>query len=125
MPSLSKEQRIGIVDRLRTNRPHGVVLTFAGEDADASNFAQDLAQVLREGGWEVSGPSPAAYAPMAGVLVGVDDFSSPHPSARLLVDVLTAVGITTKVVQASVTGPDRCCLMIGSTAKAHRRQRAA
>ena len=96
---------------LRTNRPHGVLLTFAGEDADASNFAHDLAQALREGGWDVSGPFPAAYVPMAGVLIGVDDFSSAHPSAWLLVDVLTAVGIKTRVVQASVTGVDRCCLM--------------
>jgi hypothetical protein len=98
MPSLSKKQRAGITDRLRNNKPHAVLLTFAGKDADASNFAHDLAQVLRKGGWEVSRPFPAAYLPMAEVLVGVDDFRSPHPSARLLVDVLTAVGIGTRVV---------------------------
>jgi hypothetical protein len=114
-----------IADRLRKNRPHAVLLTFAGEDADASNFAHDLAQVLRQGGWEVSGPSPAAYVPMTGVLVGVDDFSSPHPSARLLVDVLTAAGIRTRVVQAAVTGPDRCCLIVGGVANVHRPQQAA
>jgi hypothetical protein len=123
--SLSKEQKAGIVDRLRTNRPHDVLITFAGEDADASGLAHDLAQVLREGGWEVSGPSPAGYVPMAGVLIGVDDVSRPHPSARLLVDVLTAVGITTRVVQAAMTGLDRCCLIVGGEAKAHRRWHAA
>jgi hypothetical protein len=123
--ALSKEQRVGIVDRLRKNRPHDVVLTFTAGDADASNFAHDLTQALHEGGWGVSGPSPGGYVPMAGVLVGVDDFTSPHPSARLLVDVLTAVGIRTRVVQAAVTGPDRCCLLIGGVANANRRQRAA
>jgi len=125
MSSLSKAQRVVIVDRLRKNKPHAVLLTFAGGDIDVSDFACDLAQVLRKGGWNVSGPSPAAYVPMAGVLVGVDDFSSPHPSALLLVDVLTAAGIGAKMVQAAVSGSDRCCLIVGCLASSHEPQEAA
>ena len=33
------------------------------------------------------------------------DLASPHPSARLLIDVPTAAGITVKVVRAKNVGP--------------------
>jgi len=55
--SLSNEQRAGIVDRLRNNKKYALSFALLDEDVDASNYARDLAEVLREGGWVVSGLS--------------------------------------------------------------------
>lgn len=112
MPFLSEDQREGIVNRLRKNKKYALPVTFPGEDVSIASFALDLASALREGGWEVSGPSPADCGVLPEVLIAVDDFSSPHPSARLLLDVLTAVGIGVRLVPASDTGPSRCCLRV-------------
>ena len=89
-------------------------LLARGEDSDALSYAQKLTQALREGGWEVSGPcvSPGCVLTPE-VFVGIDDLASPHPSARLLVDVLTAVGIKVKAVKATNVGPGGCCLIVG------------
>lgn len=115
MPGLSYEQGAGIVSRLKHNRKYALLVTCESEDADALSYANDLSQALREGGWEVSGPfvSPVCV-PKRAVFVGVDDLTSPHPSARLLLDVLVAVGIKVKVMKATNVGPGGCCLMVGA-----------
>ena len=112
MPFLSEDQREGIVDRLRKNKKYALPVTFLGEDVSAASFALELAGAMREGGWEVSGLSPADCGALPEVLIAVDEFSSPHPSARLLLDVLTAVGFRTRLVRAADTGPSRCCLKV-------------
>jgi hypothetical protein len=114
--SLSNEQRAGIVDRLRNNKKYGLSVALLDEDVDASNYARDLAEVLREGGWVVSGPFSSACGSAAGILMEVTDFNEFHPGARLLVDVLAAAGINVKVTQATNTGPNHYYLTIGAEA---------
>lgn len=114
MPGLSYEQGAGIVSRLKHNKQYALLVTCDGEDSDAVSYAADLAQALREGGWEVSGPTVSPVCvPAREVFVGLDDLTSPHPSARLLLDVLTAVGIRVRVVKAKSIGPGGCCLIVG------------
>lgn len=114
--SLSNEQRAGIVDRLRNNKKYALLVAFLDEDVDASNYARDLAEVLGEAGWVVSGPFPVACGSAVGILVEVNDFSRSHPGVRLLVDVLAAAGINARVTQATSTGPNHYHLMIGAEA---------
>jgi len=119
MPRLSKRQHTEIVDKLIKNRKYALSVTFVGEAGYASSYVSDLAEALREGGWEVSGPSHADYLlSMPGVMVGVDELSTPNACARLLVDVLTAVGIKTRVVRATTAEPAHCCLIIAGSGEA-------
>lgn len=116
MSLLSKAQRAGIVEKLRTNKKYALSVTFMGADIRAPSYAYELADVLQEAGWEVSGlPAAVDYSPALSVMVGVDDPRSPNPCAQLLVDVLTAVGIKTRLVQASNTAPSHCCLIVGGS----------
>jgi hypothetical protein len=114
--SLSNEQRRGIVDRLRNNKRYGLSVALLDEDVDASNYARDLAEVLGEGGWVVSGPFPSACSSAAGILMEVNDFSRFHPGTRLLVDVLAAAGIKAKVTQATDIRSNHYYLIIGAEA---------
>jgi hypothetical protein len=114
--SLSNEQRAGIVDRLRNNKKYGLSVALLDEDVDASNYARDLAAVLREGGWVVSGPFSSARGSAAGILMEVNESSGFHPGARLLVDVLAAAGIDAKVTQATNTRSNHYYLTIGAEA---------
>jgi hypothetical protein len=111
MPFLSTEQRAGIVDRLRKNKKYAMPVTFVGEDAQGY-YAHELAELLREGGWQVAEPATPASFSMPGVFVGVDDLKRPDACARLPVDVLTAVGVRIKLVQVTHAGPAHCCLII-------------
>ena len=113
--SLSNEQRAGIVDRLRNNKKYALSFALLDEDVDASNYARDLAEVLREGGWVVLGPFSSACG-SAGILMEVNDFSRFHPGTRLLVDVLAAAGINAKVTQATDTRSNHHYLIIGAEA---------
>lgn len=112
MPGLSYEQGAGIVSRLKKNRKYALLVTCESEDSDAVSYADALTQAIWEGGWEVSGPcaSPGCVAAPE-VVVGIDDFASPHPSARLLVDVLIAVGISVKM-ETTNGGPSGCRLIV-------------
>ena len=124
MSHLSKRQRTEIVDKLVKNRKYALSVTFVGEAGHASSYAHDVVEALRAGGWEVSGPLRANYLPpVPGVIVGVDDLGTPNACARLLVDVLTAVGIKTRV-QAMTAGPVHCCLMVAGSNKAQRAKAA-
>jgi hypothetical protein len=112
MPFLSREQRAGIIDRLKKNKKYALPVTFVGENVQGFAYVRELAEVLRAGGWQVSDSPSAASMLMPDVFVGVDDLGSPNACARLLVDVLTAVGVRTKLVQATHAGPAHCCLVI-------------
>lgn len=115
MPGFSYEQGAAIVRRLKNNRKYALLVTCENEDSDALSYANDLSQALREGGWEVSGPCASPLCiPTREVFLGVDDLASPHPSARLLLDVLVAVGIKVKVVKETNLGPGDCCLVVGA-----------
>jgi hypothetical protein len=53
-----------------------------GGEVDALNSAHDLADALREAGWEVCVPSPAGYLPTESVFVGVNDLPGPLSFAK-------------------------------------------
>jgi hypothetical protein len=113
MPSsLSSEQCAGIVDRLRNNKKHAVLITIPDDDVDASNYARDLAEVLGGGGWIVSGPFAVARGHAVGILIKVHDVSRSHPDARLLMDVLAAVGINARLTQDFCESSDYSYLMV-------------
>jgi hypothetical protein len=114
MPGLSYEQGDGIVSRLKHNKQYALLVTCDSADSNAVSYAAELTQAVREGGWEVSGPcAPAGCAAVPEVFLGIDDPASPHPSARLLLDVLTAVGIRVELTKAKNVGPGGCCLIVG------------
>jgi hypothetical protein len=110
--SLSNEQRVGIVNRLRNNKKYALSISFPDTDIDASNYARELAEVFGAGGCEVSGPLPAARSPAVGILVKVYDSSKTHPGARLLMDVLAAAGINVSGTQATDKVREYSCLVV-------------
>jgi hypothetical protein len=114
--SLSNERRVGIVDRLRNNKTYALSIAFMDGDVDAANYARDLATALAQGGWVVSGPFPVACGSAAGVHVEINDVGASHPGARLLMDVLIAVGIDAGVTQGTSIGPNHYRLVIGAEA---------
>ncbi len=112
--SFSSEQRAGIVDGLRNNKKYAVLITIPDDDVDASNYARDLADVLGGGGWIVSGPFAVARGPAVGILIRVHDLSRSHPGARLLIDVLAAVGINVRPRQDLGERSAYSYLMVGA-----------
>jgi hypothetical protein len=118
MGSLSKLQRTGVLIRLRNNRQCTVdVLCAAGHTKELAN-AQDFASVLREAGWTVSGPEPSEYVGAVGAEIGIQDLSAHGVGAHLLLDTLTAVGISARLRPAKDLFPDArstsYCLPVGT-----------
>lgn len=116
MGALKKLQRAGILKRLRNNRKFPVLVLYAGTHT-TEEYAQELASVLQEAGWKVSGPERSERICVESVQIGVRDLGTPCPSARLLLDTLIAAGISTRLAPAADLFPNAfptgCCLLIG------------
>jgi len=119
MNSLKEAERAGIVKRLKQNKKYWVIIFYSGDRIEDVAYAQDFASVLKEAGWRVSGPEASARLFPEGLRVGVQDPRDPCPSASLLVDILTAVGIDAKAAPAadflSPGSPINCCLLLGQS----------
>jgi hypothetical protein len=94
MGSLSNLQRNGILKFLRNNKKCTVRVLYATGCTKELTYAEDFASVLREAGWTVSGPEPSESISAEGVQIGALDLSAHGIGAHLLLDTLTAVGIT-------------------------------
>ena len=111
-----KPQRNGILKFLRNNRKCTVRVLYATGSTKELAYAEDFASVLREAGWTVSGPEANESISTEGVQIGVLDLSSHGVGAHLLLDTLTAVGITATLRSAKDLFPDNrsknYCLLI-------------
>lgn len=116
MGSLSKLQRKGILKSLRNNRKCTVLVLYAAGCTKDMAYAEDFASILREAGWAVSGPEPTEQMPTEGMQIGVQDLSAHGVGAHLLLDTLTAVGISARLRPAKELFPGShstdCCLLI-------------
>jgi len=79
-------------------------------------YAQEVASVLKEAGWRVSGPEACERIFAEGLHIGVRDPRDPCPSARLLLDTFVAVGIGARTAPAgdflSSSSPISCCVLL-------------
>jgi len=105
------------VTRLKQNKKYWVIVFYSADRIEDETYAQDFACVLKEAGWRVSGPEASARISAEGLYIGVKDPRDPCPSASLLVDTLTAVGIDARAAPAgdflSPSSPINCCLLLG------------
>jgi hypothetical protein len=117
MNSLKEAQRAGIMTRLKQNKKYSVIVFYSGDRMENVAYARDFASVLKEAGWRVSGPESNERLFAEGLHIGVKDPRDPCPSASLLVDTLTAVGIDARAAPAgdflSPGSPINCCLLLG------------
>jgi hypothetical protein len=117
MSSLKSVQRAGILKRLRQNKKSWAIIFYSGNRIEDVAYAQDFASVLQEAGWRVSGPEASERIFVQGLHIGVRDLRDPCPSARLLLDTLTAVGIGARTAPGEDFLPSgsriNCCLLLG------------
>jgi hypothetical protein len=116
MNSLRNVQCAGILKRLRHNKKYWAVIFYSRNRIEDMAYAQNLASVLEEAGWEVSGPEPSERIFADGLRIGLRDPRNPCPSARLLLDTLTAVGIAARTEPVgdfpSTSFPINSCLSV-------------
>ena len=117
MNSLKQVQRAGILKRLHLNKKYWAIIFYSANHTEDVAYAQDFASVLQEAGWTVSGPEASENIFAEGLYIGVRDPRGPCPSASLLLDTLTAVGIEASTAPAgdflSSSSPISCCLLVG------------
>jgi len=113
--ALTKAQRTGILERLRHNHKYSAVVSYRGRSSEKE--AMEFASVLEEAGWTVSGPHVNDNICAEGLEIGVRDPASPCSSAHLLLDVLVAAGLNTRLVKTATPIPSAfsssCCLQFG------------
>jgi hypothetical protein len=81
---------------LRTFGSQRVVVSCVPDDVEAYTYANQIANVLREAGWEALGPETTTIfgeAPAMGVTLYVRDGAAPPDAARLLLDALARFNI--------------------------------
>lgn len=117
MNSLQEAQRAGILTRLKQNKKYWAIVFYSADRLEDVASAQDFASALKEAGWRVTGPEASVGIFAEGLHIGVKDPREPCPSASLLVDTLTAVGIDARATPAgdflSPGSPINCCLLLG------------
>jgi len=115
MGTLSKAQRIGILERLKHNQKYSAVVAYQGKHTEKE--ALEFVSVLKEAGWVVSGPHANENICADGVEIGVREPAWPCPSAHLLLDVLVSVGLDARLVKTAEPLPSAfsssCCLQVG------------
>jgi hypothetical protein len=81
---------------LRPLGGHRVVVSCVPDDVEAYRYANQIANVLRESGWEALGPETTTIfgeAPAMGVTLYVRDGATPPEAATLLLDAFTRFNI--------------------------------
>ena len=85
-----------IAEYLRRSGGHRVVVSCAPDDLEAYGYANQLANVLRDAGWEALGPEKTAIfgeAPGMGVRLYVRNGATLPDAARLLIDAFSRFNI--------------------------------
>jgi len=94
--SIDPDTTAKIAAYLRQSGSHRVVVSCAPDDLEAYAYANQLANVLREGGWDALGPEKTALfgeAPGVGVRLYVRNAAGPPDAAHVLIDAFTRFNI--------------------------------
>lgn len=95
-----------MTDFLRQAGPQRVVVSCAPDDVEAFDYANQIANVLRNAGWEALGPEKTTIfgeAPAMGVKLYVRSGATPPPAAETLIAAFTRFNIP---YQSGVTPND-------------------
>jgi hypothetical protein len=94
---IEKETAARLVSYLRQAGSHRVVVSCAPDDMEAFNYANQIATLLREAGWEALGPEKTAIfgeAPAMGVRLFVRPGAVTPEAARILIDAFTRFNVS-------------------------------
>jgi hypothetical protein len=94
--TISEESGAKLAEFLRQSGSHRVVVSCVPEDTEAFAYANQIANVLRQAGWDALGPETTAIfgeTPAMGVALYVRNGSAPPETARLLLDGFTKFNI--------------------------------
>jgi len=89
---IEKETAAKLVEHLRQAGGRRVVVSCAPDDMEAFNYANQIANLLREAGWDALGPEKTAIfgeAPAMGVRLFVRPGAATPDAARILIDAFT------------------------------------
>ena len=93
---IEKESVAELTDFLRQAGSHRVVVSCAPDDMEAFNYANQIATLLRESGWDALGPEKTTIfgeAPAIGVRLFVRGGVVTPDAARILIDAFTRFNI--------------------------------
>jgi hypothetical protein len=93
---IEKETAAKIVEYLRKSGSQRVVVSCAPDDMEAFSYANQIATVLREAGWDAHGPEKTTIfgeAPAMGVRLFVRPGAVTPDAARILIDAFTRFNI--------------------------------
>ena len=93
---IEKESVAELTDFLRQAGSHRVVVSCAPDDMEAFNYANQIATLLRESGWDALGPEKTTIfgeAPAIGVRLFVRGGVVTPDTARILIDAFTRFNI--------------------------------
>jgi hypothetical protein len=94
--SIERATAVRIVEYLRQAGSHRVVVSCAPDDMEAFGYANQLANLLREAGWDALGPEKTTIfgeAPAMGVRLFVRAGAVTPDAARILIDAFTRFNI--------------------------------
>jgi hypothetical protein len=93
---IEKQPAAKMVEYLRQNGSHRVVVSCAPDDMEAFNYANQIANLLREAGWDALGPEKTAIfgeEPAIGVRLFVRPGIATPDAARILIEAFTRANI--------------------------------
>ena len=93
---IEKETAVKMVDYLRQRGSHRVVVSCAPDDMEAFSYANQIATLLREAGWDAPGPEKTAIfgeVPAMGVRLFVRGGAVTPEAARILIDAFNRFNI--------------------------------
>jgi hypothetical protein len=94
--TIEPETAAKVAEYLRRVAPQRVVVSCVPDDVEAFAYANQIATMLREGGWEALGPEKTAIfgdAPSMAVKLFARNAAAPPDAARLLIDAFTRFNI--------------------------------
>jgi hypothetical protein len=94
--SIAPDAAAKIAALLRPGGRHQVVVSCAPDDIEAYNYANQIANVLREAGWDATGPEKTTIfgeAPGMAVRLYVRAGAAPPDTVKLLIDAFTRFNV--------------------------------
>jgi hypothetical protein len=90
---LTASQRAKLLEILRSGPKGKVTFEIFVGDTEASDFLDEIAQVLAEAGWIISGGAQSVVSPPRGIGIFVHSKDSPPSFALFLQDALKTIGL--------------------------------
>jgi len=115
----TSEQRALLIDLFRANEKGSIDITCLNGNKDSCEFAAQIAEALREGGWKVSGPlDMVAFGPSrktpTGLFIIVQSSKAVPVRAVVLQKALERVGFTAPAEVNKDLRPDTVGLLVGA-----------